>query len=527
MPSPKRAALGLGQRYMWLRQLQVPTEARHDAHIVAKLPMPPGVSVAQIRTTLGYLVRRHEALRTTYHCDADGDPWQEVHPPTAVELVEATVEADRTPAPAEVVARLSQTAFDLAVDRPLRACVITGGGAPRQLVLVLNHMAFDFWSLDRFWFELEALGSGLAQRRPASLAPVRYQPLDLVAYEGSADALALREKAAGFWAAEVARLPRDQFAARRRRAVASDAVSATLTSPELLQAGRRIADRARLWPFAVHVAVYTALMAAYTGSDRIGCLGFRGNRDDAYSDVLTCRFSPLLTLVDCSGDPPFSELLRRVAENDATVGEQAAPPYDELLELLAREGRTLTSELNFLSEASHESRARRTMFVRNPAPAAWAEFGADTYTRINELRDAVAVTLQASAAVMDAEAVERFLRGYEAAMLALAEADCDLRVSEIGALAGFGAAENQTAERPTVEADPEALQAMLAAVAQANNLPAANPDSAYVAEGRVLRIPRALDLLAAAGFTGLTVRDLASAEPLRGLAARLSRADRE
>ncbi|NUR26879.1 MAG: hypothetical protein HOV83_13720, partial [Catenulispora sp.] len=198
-PDAKTAPLGLGQRYIWLRHHQVPAAARHDAHIVTRFPLPPGLSLPQIRTVLSHLLRRHEALRTTYHHDADADPRQCVHPAGPVRLVEATVEQDGTPAPAAVVEELTTTAFDLAAEWPLRACVITDGGAPRQLVVVMNHMAFDAWSVDRFERELEVLGAAVASRRPASLDPVRYQPLHLVAYESSDSGFqAQHERAAAF-----------------------------------------------------------------------------------------------------------------------------------------------------------------------------------------------------------------------------------------------------------------------------------------------------------------------------------------
>ena len=38
----KTADLCWGQRYTWLRHHQLPAEARHEAHIVLKLPVPPG-----------------------------------------------------------------------------------------------------------------------------------------------------------------------------------------------------------------------------------------------------------------------------------------------------------------------------------------------------------------------------------------------------------------------------------------------------------------------------------------------------
>lgn len=527
MTTDKRADLCGGQRYIWLRHHQVPAHARHDAHIVTRFPLPARLSVAAVRTTLNYLVRRHEALRTTYHHDADADPWQRVHPPAAVPLVAASAERDGTPMPAEVIERLRTTAFDLATEWPLRACVVTTGGAPTQLVLVLNHMAFDAWSVDRFERELEALGAGVAARRPATLEPIRHQPLDLARHEASAEAVASRERAAAHWRAEIAALPADAFAGRR--GADRSARGASLTSPAILGAVRAIADRAQLWPSLVHTAVHTGLLAAYAGADRVAHLAFNGNRGaDAYTDVMTCTFTPLLMSVDCAGDPTFAELLGRVAERDALAREHAALPYDGLVALLARESARrgevvrVGAEFNFLSHAAHASRARRTTFAWNPAPTDWAAFGSDTYLRVYELRDAVVVALNATGAVMGAEVLERFLRGYEAVLLALAEPGADLRLREIAALAGFPAAEPVVVATEPAAADPALAAALSAAVGRANGLAGVDPAACYVeAGGRVLRIPRVLDLLAEQGIDGLTVHDLAAGRPLGAIAAQL------
>ena len=541
----KTGALGLGQRYIWLRHHQLPAEARHDAHIVTRFPLPPGLSVPQIRTALGHLVRRHEALRTTYHHDADSDPWQRVHPAGPVKLVQATAEQDGTPPPAAVVQELSTAPFDLAADWPLRACVITDGGTPRQLVVVMNHMAFDAWSVDRFERELEVLGTALATRRPASLEPVRYQPLHLVGHESQTEFRDRHEQASEFWREQAARLSSDLFA--RRRGGPADPNAATLTSPAALAASRQLADRAGLWPSLVHVAVFTALAAAYTGDGLVPHWNFHGNRgEDAYSDVLTCRFSPLLMIVDGRDDPSFSELLGRVAEQTEAVRDHTALGYDEMLEILACAGAIrgrdlrIGSELNFLSHAAHTAGVRRTTFVRNAAPTAWAAFGSDVYLRITELRDAVSVNLQASGAVMDAETVERFLRGYEAVLRALAEPDADLRISDIRALAGFdepaepsrdraagGVAGTAGAELAGTEpAGAETLLELRGAIGRAMDICAdmLDLDSAYVPNGgRVLRLPRVLDLLRERGYGGLTLHDLAGGTPLRVLANQLSR----
>ena len=212
----KTADLCWGQRYIWLRHHQLPAEARHEAHIVSTFPLPDGAPLIGVRTMLNYLVRRHEALRTTYHLDEAGDPRQRVHPPRGLPLVTVSTERDGTESPAEAIERLTSAPFDLATEWPIRACVVLAEGRPTKLVLVLNHMAFDAWTVDRFEQELRALGAGINSGRPVALAPVRHQPVDLAQHEASAAVRADSEAALAYWRAEIRQLPSDPFAARRR-----------------------------------------------------------------------------------------------------------------------------------------------------------------------------------------------------------------------------------------------------------------------------------------------------------------------
>ncbi|WP_246467888.1 condensation domain-containing protein [Allocatelliglobosispora scoriae] len=442
----KSADLGWGQRYVWLRHQHLPPAARHEAHIVISFELPPGVSLAGLRATLNYLVRRHEALRTTYHFDLAADPQQRVQPPSALPVTVVSTERDGTETPAEAIERLSTTEFDLAEQWPIRACVLTAGGRPKQLITVLNHMAFDAWTVDRFEREIEALGAGIAAGRPAVLEPIRHQPCDLAQYESSPRAVAIKDGALAYWRDEIATMPADTFALRRTADPSPTARAATLTSPAMLDASRRVAARHHVWPSLVHLATHAMVLAAYTGSDRVAHLSFTGNRDaNPYNDVMTCMFSPLLMQVDCSGNPSFSEVVRRTAERFEQGQAYANVPYDELVELTSREsfrrGQIVRtgSELNFLSHAAHASRARRTTFTWNATPTSWAHFGADTYFRIYEMRDAVVIALNAVSTVMDADTMERFLRGYEAVLLAQADPDADLRVDDIARLIGFAA----------------------------------------------------------------------------------------
>jgi hypothetical protein len=285
----------------------------------------------------------------------------------------------------------------------------------------------------------------------------------------------------------------------------------------------------------VHLTGYAMLTAAYAGADRVSTLAFTGNRNaGGHPDVMTCMFSPLLMRWDCPAEASFADLLAATASRFEQGQRHSYLPYDELLELVAAESDRrgepvrLGSEFNFLSRNTQQTHARRSRLVTNPAPEAWSRYGADCYLRMYELRDAAVVSLQAT--VLDAPALAAFLRGYERLLLLPAAELARIRVAELAEFAGLPPCSPAPA-RPDQPAAPVgavdavdalAIDALAAAVAELNGLSTVNPARNYVATGgRVLRIPAVLDRLAARGWTGLAVYDLAGGLPLAALAGRL------
>lgn len=537
MRAAKSANLCWGQHHHVLRYLSMPAASRHEAHIATAYALPPGCTTQHVRSALTYLTRRHEILRTVYDVTAAPWPRQLVDPPGPVRVHEATTEPDGTPSPTDVTARLTRTAFDLRHDWPLRACVITTGGVPRRLHLVFNHLAFDDVSLDILRAELDAVLAARVQGLPVNLPPVLQQPVDLARHE-SARRPDQVDAMMEHWCREIARLPADGYAARRAARGTPSALSAHFTVPSLLAGARAVAARHRVWPSAAYLAAYAVAMSAYTGERLIAHRLYTSQRAaSGYSEVMTCVSYPTLVAVDLRDDPPFSVVLRRVAERVEQSMQHAHVPYDRIEEELAREsarrGRRVRvrSELNFLDHAAQSCGTRRDRLAWHAAPEDWALADSDLYLRIYEFGDGVTLALQVMTEVMDRDAAEGFLRGCVQLLEAHREPGVDLRVGEAAALAHFPPADERPMRRVgadvaarDAEARTPAENALLCVVREVNVLDSVEPTDSYVlAGGRLLRTPRVLALLERQGWTGLSISALSSARPLRSVAAEMIR----
>jgi hypothetical protein len=148
-------------------------------------PVPPGVTVQRIADDLGYLVGRHQALRTRLSmtddpfrpkqvCSTDGE--------VVLEVVDVT---DEDPAVVADTLRISyeERKFDYEHEWPVRMAVIVTGGVVTHMVAVYLHLAIDASAL-------EVLAADLAARDLAA-APdpiTAMQPLEQAAQQRTAAA---------------------------------------------------------------------------------------------------------------------------------------------------------------------------------------------------------------------------------------------------------------------------------------------------------------------------------------------------
>ena len=138
------APLTWSQRYIWLGHHGLPVGSRHEFNIVMPYTPRQGASVESLTAALEQLSSRHQSLRTTFPADGPYGASQKVRPPGPPEVV--VYETER-PGTAKAVAAFARADFDLERDPPMRSCLVTTGGRPRRLLVVVHHIAVDDWSL--------------------------------------------------------------------------------------------------------------------------------------------------------------------------------------------------------------------------------------------------------------------------------------------------------------------------------------------------------------------------------------------
>jgi amino acid adenylation domain-containing protein len=340
-----RPPLSFAQERLWFLDRLDSGSALYNVPIVLRIA--GGLDVAALAAALGEVVRRHEALRTTFAFAADesgGAPYQAVAEASAIPL--PVVDLSALPAPSGEAARLAHEEaarpFDLAAGPLLRARLLRLADRDWHLELDFHHIVFDGWSLGVLIEELGALYPAFAEGRPSPLSELPVQYVDYAIWQRAWLGSGVLEIQRDYWTERLrgARTVLDLPTDRPRPPVQSfRGGSLALAIPADLAAGLEgLARREGATLFMVLLAGYQTLLSRLSGQSDLlvgSPVAGRGRREierliGLFVNTLVLRGEP---------DPglPFRELLAR--DRATALGAYAHQdlPFERLVEELQTE----------------------------------------------------------------------------------------------------------------------------------------------------------------------------------------------
>ncbi|MGW4207274.1 non-ribosomal peptide synthase/polyketide synthase [Lentzea sp. NPDC004789] len=317
IPRPDRVPLAPVQRGLWLLNRLDPTSPRYSMPVLLRLS--PEVDAAALKWALNDVVTRHEILRTLFP-EADGEPYQLVRPAMLdVETVETT----------DVDARIRTEVargFDLTRETPLRA-VLVRNGDERVLLLVLHHIAADDWSFGPLARDLAAAYRSRVDVTAPAQAPLSVQYADFALWQQQqqrpADLDHFRHVLAG--------LPEQHLPTDRSRP-SGEAARIALELPPVATFAR---EHGCTEFTVLHAALAVLLGRLGGGEDVVIGTPVSGRADQRLEDLVGYFVNTVALRTDLSGEPGFTEVLRRVREADLAAFAHAAVPFDTVVAELA------------------------------------------------------------------------------------------------------------------------------------------------------------------------------------------------
>ncbi|HEX7186484.1 MAG TPA: amino acid adenylation domain-containing protein [Thermoanaerobaculia bacterium] len=451
-PAPRDGDLPLSfaQERLWFLDQLEPESPLYN--VPAAVSLRGDLRPEVLAAALGELVRRHEALRTTFEL-VGGSPRQRISPAASVPLpqvdLSALPEGVRRREAARLAAEEVRRPFDLMRGPLLRASLLRLGADEHAAVVTMHHIVSDGWSAGVLVRETAALYEALAGGWPSPLPELPVQYADFAVWQRSwlrGDALAdqiawWKEELAG--APEVLELPGDRprpsAPTLRGRHLAVD------LGEDLGGSLRALARQRGATLFMTLLAGFQALLARYVSQGGQGGQGDLlvgspiANRNRPELEGLIGFFVNTLVLRGRTGDDPsFAELLSRARATALGAYEHQDLPFEKLVEEL-RPGRSAArSPLFQVALALQNAPAAALELPGLTLAPLEAESGTAKFDLTMFLRESgagLAGSIEYASDLFDTPTVER-LAGHFATLLAGAAERPEARLSELPLLTG-------------------------------------------------------------------------------------------
>ncbi|WP_327010317.1 condensation domain-containing protein [Dactylosporangium sp. NBC_01737] len=413
-----------GQFAAW-RSMQV-VEATEWAG--GTMPLADGTTVRDVVATLGFIMSRHQSLRTRLLAAGDGPPKQVLAASGAITLEVYDDDGDPERLAATIRARYEAQPWDPYTDWPVRMAVVADPADPDRalwFVALYCHMVIDGYGF-------EALIADLANLEPVTgrhLAPVGgIQPLDLAAAQQEPSALRQHTASLRYWERHLRAIEPRRFPApltpRPQRWC-----EATLTSPATHLALAAVAGRTKVHTGTILLAAYAVMLGRLSGQP-VG----------AFRIVVSNRFRPGfaesvsnlaqagLAVID-TGGCTFDEAVARTFKSQLTAGMYAYYHPRDLWALVERVGAERGVELDTGCYFNDRRRsAAQAPALDVPAPERitaalphtalrWGpssdEWDATCFLHVDAAGDAVDLTWRVDTAAVSPRMLEACLRGIE------------------------------------------------------------------------------------------------------------------
>lgn len=343
--SPKPVArdrellLSFAQERLWFLEQLEPNSPVHNIPTVFRLT--GSLDVAALEQSLNEIVRRHEALRSSF-ATRKGQPTQVTAPVLSLTLpgldLRELPEAEQRAKTLHLIAEEVRRAFDLSRGPLMRLILIRLTEDEYLLLLVIHHLVFDGWSTSILARELSSLYEAYSGGRPSPLPELPIQYADFAQWQRQWLQKEVLEEHLTYWKKQLDNVPTLQVPTDRPRPRVQTVGSARhyfVLSKPLSAELKSLSNRHGVTLFMTLFAAYQTLLHRYSGQNDIVIGSPVAGRNRSELENLIGFFLNMLVLrADLSGNPTFLELLVRVREICLEAYAHQDLPFEKLVEEL-------------------------------------------------------------------------------------------------------------------------------------------------------------------------------------------------
>jgi len=335
--------LSFAQQRLWFLDQLEPNNPSYNMPTAVGLTGP--LDVDALAAAWEEIIRRHEALRTTFEND-EGMPKQIIASPERFELpvedLSGLSEEERQQFVKRVAHNEAVEPFDLASGPLFRTRLLRLTETDHVLMYTLHHIISDGWSMGLLVRELATLYHVFLLGMPSPLPKLEIQYAEFAHWQRDWFQGEVLESELAFWREQLQdspallELPTDQ---PRPPVQTHEGDALYFVVPhEVMESLRELGMRNGSTLFMTLLAVFQTLLYRYSGQDDV-CIGTpvtNRNRTEI-EGIIGFFVNTLVMRTDLSGEPSFAELLARVRHTTLNAYAHQHLPFEYLVDALGVE----------------------------------------------------------------------------------------------------------------------------------------------------------------------------------------------
>jgi amino acid adenylation domain-containing protein len=333
----ERLPLSFAQQRLWFLDQLTPNNSFYNCSGAVRLEGQLDLLI--LERVINEIVRRHEVLRTRIEV-IEGDPVQIIDKWELRKLeFEDWRQVPKEPREIEILRKAKEeanTGFDLNKDPLLRVKVLRLSEDEHVLLYTMHHIVSDGWSMGILMREVGALYHAFLLGKPSPLPELEIQYVDYAKWQRHYLTGAVLEREIGYWkrqlnGAAVMELPSDH---PRSMTTTHRGGRATIEIRKEIHEGlKRVSQRAKATLFMTLMAAFKLILMRYCREEDVSVGAAIANRTMKGVESLIGFFVNTLVLrTDLSGNPSFSELIKREKRVALEAYAHQELPFEKLVE---------------------------------------------------------------------------------------------------------------------------------------------------------------------------------------------------
>jgi amino acid adenylation domain-containing protein len=334
--------LSLAQQRLWfVNQLEGESAAYNEA---IALHFAGPLQVTALKRAVNEIVRRHEALRTTFAA-VDGQPVQVIAPTLTLPVPEVDLgclsKDEQTAAVKQLAREQARRLFDLAQVPLLRATLLklSTRDSEHVLLITLHHIISDGWSTQVLIREWVTLYKAFSAGQPSPLPELAIQFTDFAIWQREWLSEEVLEDQLAYWRQRLAGAPSLlELPTDKPRPPVLTFKGSSLRfeiDQDLSEQLRALSRQAGTSLFVTLYAAWASLLSCYSARKDIVIAAPTANRNRKEIEPLIGFFvNTLMLRIDLSGDPTFHEIIERARLVTLEAFAHQDVPPEKLVEAL-------------------------------------------------------------------------------------------------------------------------------------------------------------------------------------------------